>query len=68
MIKNIVKKILFIILNIGILYCVCNFNSVFAANYQNYEYQINSDNSTMAIKYFILGTKRFNRYTYIIFK
>ena len=49
MIKNIVKKILFIILNIGILYCVCNFNSVFAANYQNYEYQINSDNSTVTI-------------------
>lgn len=49
MIKNIVKKILFIILNIGILYCVCNFNSVFATNYQNYEYQINSDNSTVTI-------------------
>lgn len=49
MLKDITKKVIFILTIAIIFEIVINLNKVLAANYKNYEYEINSDNSSVTI-------------------
>ena len=57
MIKYVIKKVLFILFAIVILNILSKSNCVFSANYQNYEYRINNDNSTVTITGYLGSSK-----------
>lgn len=57
MIKDVIKKVLFILFAIVILNILSKSNCVFSANYQNYEYRINNDNSTVTITGYLGSSK-----------
>ena len=49
MLKDIARKVIYILVGLIIFGITINFNKVFASNYQNYQYEINSDNSSVTI-------------------